>query len=507
MKKWVIGIILSLSVTFMIGILNVSAYAIDLPTQSSYEQARHLWDDSWSVTSNGKMNQLCFYVGNDSDTSGNVYCVFNSWPMQLSTNSNYINSNNPSGYYYYRQYRFAANRGYDPNYIMRYNGTSWTILCGTGITSWCVPNDYISYTNNNKVFITYYRRYNFDTDTDGIKSASPIDMSQYNIADYTSIYYFEEPIDLIITQTRLDSFNTILNIILDDFNGLALGGNVLYSYNNDSFYPLNIDENGEIATLPVYTNGDVYFKVIDSNDNVILEKTFNVTGMPSISGYSVYEIPKGNNQIYISNLGNSTIGNFYIPFTMKGFSENFTYLDSNGDLLGSEIFDFTSFDDLGVDTVSGADLGLVTVSYNFSNLQNVKIISFNHNSNDNLIIWIPNSFYLDYVDLDNQSNYHCEGDSNINDSINLAKCYLKFDYNDNGTITQIEDSTSNAANLGNSEYFNQVVQVIKFNMPTLKGVTQDFTLFINSLDINLRYGFFFIFATFFIVAIMKLSKL
>ena len=137
MKKWVIGIILSLSVTFMIGILNVSAYAIDLPTQSSYEQARHLWDDSWSVTSNGKMNQLCFYVGNDSDTSGNVYCVFNSWPMQLSTNSNYINSNNLSGYYYYRQYRFAANRGYDPNMIYDKNYNNITqVQEGMDCSAW-----------------------------------------------------------------------------------------------------------------------------------------------------------------------------------------------------------------------------------------------------------------------------------------------------------------------------------------------------------------------------------
>ena len=63
MKKMVLGIILSLSVTFAIGISKVNAYAFDLPLESSYEQARHLWDDSWSATlGNEIMNQLCFYV-------------------------------------------------------------------------------------------------------------------------------------------------------------------------------------------------------------------------------------------------------------------------------------------------------------------------------------------------------------------------------------------------------------------------------------------------------------
>ena len=181
-----------MSVIFLIGTLKAKAYAIPLPNESSYESARLLWQDSWSASSNNKMNQLCFYVGNESNTSGSVYCVFNGWPMQLSTNSNYISEENPNGYYYYRQYRFLNNQGYNPNYIMRYNGTSWSILCGTGITSWCVPNDYISYTNNNKVFITYYRQYNTDTDTDGIKSVSPVDTQQYNISEYMSIYYLQD---------------------------------------------------------------------------------------------------------------------------------------------------------------------------------------------------------------------------------------------------------------------------------------------------------------------------
>lgn len=215
MKKWAFGIIVFMSVIFLLGISKVNALAFNLPPESSYEQARHLWDDSWSATlGNENFNQLCFYVGNSDDTIGNIFCVFGGWPMQLSTNSNYINELNPNGYYFYRQYRFSNNQNYDPNYIMKYNGTSWSVVCGSGITSWCSPSSYINYTNRNKVFITYYRQYATSSNTDGTKSASPVDSQLYNISEYTSIYYYINLVEALP--------NIVYNISVDDSGVMSL---------------------------------------------------------------------------------------------------------------------------------------------------------------------------------------------------------------------------------------------------------------------------------------------
>lgn len=305
--------------------------------------------------------------------------------------------------------------------------------------------------------------------------------------------FITSQIELSFIQT-----DTNLNITFNDSDDECSRNCVIkYGYNQNDLDNI-VDDTPPVKrfnfNIEVLKNGNLYFDVI--KDDVVLRSfVYNVTGLVTINGYDYYNIPAGNYQIYLSDLGNSTSGFIYLGKDIDGISNNFSFLDSNGNLLGTQSINYVNPDIIEVDSISGENYDFTSrIKYDFSNYSTTKVISFNHNSNKRLQLFIPSGMYLDYVNIDERENFDCSSDSNINDSIDYNNCYVSFDISDNGNISTVDDNNlsyhivqdnSNISGFG-SKFKNMFTS---FTTP-FYIIGNIYNVFISNLPVSVMYAIY-----------------
>lgn len=508
MKKNIFIMIFA-SVISILSISNVKALIdptlnITLPVKSDYLQLKSRFDTNTGV--NGTM--ICYYITESVGTQDYVYCSFGNGSAVMQQHGRFRNNYNPVGYYYeYNNSWYTPDNGnsYLAKALYRWNGTGWYALCESNQNN-CTQG--MPFTNDSLIFITYYNvDYSF-----GNPSDYPLNYQKNQVTDYKSVYYFnpqDRQIELIITEEPSSNNELRKNLFLTLYDPESeLGtGKVQYSYDNNDWYDTTLQSSGEVYTLPVYTNGIMYFRILDSNNTEIYSDTYNVTGLATINGYSVYVIPKGNHNVYISNFSSSS-GTLYISPGVTNFTSNFYYLDSIGNELANIPITYTMKYDYWIPVVNQNNYQETLTSYNydFTDYVNTKILMFNYNNpTQELILYIPNGLYLDYVDLTNYDNYRCDINTDINGAMTYNDCYPEFNYRDNGTTTQVSDTTISLNEI-KSDTYDDSKNVLSSGLTFLIGITSMFTSMFSTLGQPFKIAFYtcvVMFFTYFIIQIIK----
>lgn len=461
----------------------------------------------------------CWYTtgSNNYGSGSQLYCFVTTqgWnPYLYWNNGNYTNIYNTDGFAIsgYGWLNYSNKNSYYSSAILKWNPDTftWSHICQAYGQNSC---GYNLITANGDQFPTsiYSSNINYPA-TPYFKTDIWYTKAEWNSPFFQALNLKPRPfsqIELLLNE-YVNNGKHYLQVTLYDPDNELNNGKIYYSYNNDYYVDItdSFNGSGSIYDLSLYTNGTVYFKITDSNDTEIYTDSYIVSDLFSISDYKTVTIPNGNIQVYLSNLGNDTSGNIYFPVDSCKFDSSFVYLDINGNYLGETNFNSMTFESIGVDTISGDNYDFITTSkYDFTSYNNTKVITFNHNNDCYFTFYVPNNFYVDYVDINDPEVYDCDSDSNINSSINFDTCKPKYKFSDNGNIYYgYDESNQGLPEEEDKSYFESLKKVIEYNLPILTGVGKDFSLFISSINTPIRMAFFAIFAIFFTYTIIKVIR-
>lgn len=457
-----------------------SSYNSDYHLQCWYSTTK--WSGS-NIQNNNIHSEIYCYVG------GVGFVPYLHWQ-----NGQGINQYNPDGFIIdgYPWINSSNKNSYQSLAIYRWNYETytWDTICANWSNS-CIYN----VIGANQYPIVNYSSVSGDTSTPIFKTDIWYTSDRWNAPLFQGNLKPrpDSQIELSFIQT-----DTNLNITFNDSDDECSGNCVIkYGYNQNDLDNI-VDDTPPVKrfnfNIEVLKNGNLYFDVI--KDDVVLRSfVYNVIGLVTINGYDYYNIPAGNYQIYLSNLGNSTSGFIYLGKDIDGISNNFSFLDSNGNLLGTQSINYVNPDIIEVDSISGENYDFTSrIKYDFSNYSATKVISFNHNSNKRLQLFIPSGMYLDYVNIDERENFDCSSDSNINNSIDYNNCYVSFDISDNGNISTVDDNNlsyhtvqdnSNISGFG-SKFKNMF---ISFTTP-FYIIGNIYNVFISNLPVPVMYAIY-----------------
>ena len=410
MKKMVIGLILSLSVTLVIGISNVSASVKttfgeypDLPFSS----------DSYMVVSapNEYYPAMSLLIGDSRDSrSGCVYTSF------------YRTSIGAIGFNY---------SGGTGCRVGRYSliNDAWSFQ------GWINPGyTWGSGFNNNQNYATSIPLVNYPNTSSVIFSAgynlvtTNILLSYENIADNKGIitadyrYYVDELVDF--NYSDLDSSVCMLDYYISYVDFAGVEHNLC-----------DVGTNSLLIPVEVYYNGTYTFYIKSYSDDTVLDtSTIEVSDLLSISNdYTRYDIINNDSSsdhqfgVFVSQFQYDTDYTIYISPNYKHTINAIYYLDSNGDM----VYSYSDF------SYNLASNGFYYFTFN-NHDTNIKTIYFNvdvyRTEASTLFLLINSSLYVDIRDLSDDNNYDCTNLPGWSSSVNnVTRCNVIYNTSSGGS--------------------------------------------------------------------------
>ena len=423
MKKMVLGIILSLSVTFAIGISNVSASIKttfgefpDIPAQDT-----NYADSPYYILFKYKDDSALpmLFVGNKRA------CTYTSFYTNYKNGSSYL-----------ARVAFYSQAGGVDCYVRAYQMTSdhssWWYT-GSGASSGYVTGyglgglyldsfdiatslDY-GYYNQSVIFSSGY---NLVTTNIGLSYEYISDNKGIITADYR--HYVDELVDF--DSTLLDSSVCMLDYYISYVDFAGVEHNLC-----------DVGTNSLLIPIEVYYNGTYTFYIKAYLDDSILDSaTIEVDDLLSISNdYTRYDIINNDSSsdhqfgVFVSQFQYDTDYTIYISPNYMHTINAIYYLDVNGDMVYSQ----SNF------SYNLASNGFYYFTFN-NHDTNIKTIYFNvdvyRTESSTLFLLINSSLYVDIRDLSDDNNYDCTNLPGWSSSVNnVTRCNVIYNTSSGGS--------------------------------------------------------------------------